>query len=254
MNVYEAIFVRKSVRNYIMEAVNPQILEDIGNYYREIPALFSGVETELGIVDNTKKQQKLHGLFGIKAPYYLAIYSEEKDKYLMNAGYILQQLSLYLTARGLGSCYMGGAVVKGTQERRGNKRLVIMMAFGKAKGSVTRKQVEAKRIPIKELCVYKETPRQWIRQILEAGRLAPSSMNTQPWRFVVYDNRVHIFSKKHSTDRFKKWDELNFGILFANIMIVAEELWLDVDLIKLEDISQKNFPNNQYVLSAILKS
>ncbi|MDD3340184.1 MAG: nitroreductase family protein [Lachnospiraceae bacterium] len=254
MNVYEAIFVRKSVRNYIMEAVNPQILEDIGNYYREIPALFSGVETELGIVDNTKKQQKLHGLFGIKAPYYLAIYSEEKDKYLMNAGYILQQLSLYLTARGLGSCYMGGAVVKGTQEQRGNKRLVIMMAFGKAKGTVTRKQIEAKRMPIKELCVYKETPRQWIRQILEAGRLAPSSMNTQPWRFVVFDNRVHVFSKKHSTDRLKKWDELNFGILFAHIMIVAEELWLDVDLIKLEDISQKSFPNNQYVLSVILKS
>ena len=29
---------------------------------------------------------------------------------------------------------------------------------------------------------------------------------------------------------------------------------LDVDLIRLGDISQKNFPNNQYVLSAILKA
>ena len=90
--------------------------------------------------------------------------------------------------------------------------------------------------------------------ILEAARLAPSSMNSQPWRFVVYDNRIHIFSKKHSAEQLKKWDEVNFGIMFANLMVAAEEAWLDVDLIRLEDISQKNFPNNQYVLSAILKA
>ena len=42
--------------------------------------------------------------------------------------------------------------------------------------------------------------------------------------------------------------------MFANMMVVAEEIWLDVDLIRLGDISQKNFPNNQYVLSAILKA
>ena len=42
--------------------------------------------------------------------------------------------------------------------------------------------------------------------------------------------------------------------MFANLMVAAEEAWLDVDLIRLEDISQKNFPNNQYVLSAILKA
>lgn len=47
---------------------------------------------------------------------------------------------------------------------------------------------------------------------------------------------------------------MNFGIMFANMMVAAEELWLDVDLIRLGDISQKNFSNNQYVLSAILKA
>ena len=68
------------------------------------------------------------------------------------------------------------------------------------------------------------------------------------------DNRIHIFSKKHSVEKLRKWDEVNFGIMFANMMVAAEELWLDVDLIRLGDISQKNFSNNQYVLSAILKA
>ena len=102
--------------------------------------------------------------------------------------------------------------------------------------------------------MFKEVPRQWMTQMLEAARLSPSSMNSQPWRFVVYDNRIHIFSKKHSVEKLRKWDEVNFGIMFANMMVAAEELWLDVDLIRLGDISQKNFSNNQYVLSAMLKA
>lgn len=254
MNLSEAIYVRKSVRNYMMEPISPRILEDIGNFYQEIPRLFPGIDTELGIIDNSRGQQKLKGLFGIKAPYYLALYSEKSDKYQMNAGYILEQLCLYLTAKGLGSCIMGSAVVKGSQTMRGSKELIMMVAFGKSKEPHIRPQQETKRLSLRELCVYKETPKEWELKVLEAARLAPSSYNGQPWRFVVYSNRIHIFSKKASVDRFKKWDELNFGIMFAHIMIVAEELWLDLDLIRLEDISQKTFSKNQYVLSAVLKS
>ena len=69
----------------------------------------------------------------------------------------------------------------------------------------------------------------------------------------LYVDRIHIFSKKHGSDRLGRWDELNFGIMFSHMMVVAEEIWLDVDLIRLEEITQKNFPNNQYVLSAILR-
>jgi hypothetical protein len=51
-----------------------------------------------------------------------------------------------------------------------------------------------------------------------------------------------------------RWDEFNFGVLFSHILIAAEELWLDVDLIRLEDISQKEFKKSQYVLSAVVRS
>lgn len=254
MNLSEAIYVRKSVRNFIMEPISPNTLGDIGNFYQEIPRLFPGIDTELGIIDNSRGQHKLKGLFGVKAPYYLALYSEITDKYQMNAGFILEQLCLYLTAKGFGSCIMGGAVVKGSQTMCGDKKLVMMVAFGKSKGAYTRQSSEAKRLPLKELCVYKEQPKEWALHVLEAARLAPSSYNSQPWRFVVYAKRIHIFSKKVNMERFKKWDELNLGIMFAHMVIVAEEQWLDLDLIRLEDISQKTFSKNQYVLSAVLKS
>ena len=204
----------------------------------------------------TKGQYKRVHPLGVKAPYYLAFYSEDKDKAMLNAGYILEQLALFLCTKGLGTCFLGNVKPKFGNTNKGNMKCMIMMAFGKSRGAHTRKPSEAKRMSLQELCVYKEVPRQWVKQLLEAARLAPSSMNSQPWRFVVYDNRIHVFSKKHNITYFGmgKYDEFNLGVMFSHLMIVAEELWLDLDLIRLEDISHKNFSNCDYVMSAVLRT
>ena len=254
MNLYEAIFLRKSVHSYEMEPVSSELIQEIRDFYSQIEGLNPGIRTEISIIDNTRGQNKLMHLLGVKAPYYLAFYSEDKDLAQMNAGYIMEQIALSLCTKGLGSCFLGNVKPRIGNANRGPMKFMIMLAFGKSRGSYTRKAPEARRIDLKDLCVYKEIPRQWIKQLLEAARLAPSSFNSQPWRFVVYDNRIHVFAKRHAMDRMGKFEEMNFGVMFSHFMVVAEELWLDVDLIRLEDISHKNFPNNQYVLSVILRT
>lgn len=218
--------------------------------------LFGGVATELAVLDNRKGKKNFSGIVSVQAPYYLALYSENKEKSMMNAGYVMQQLSLYLCSKGLGSCFVGLRILMPSLKKKDGKNLVALLAFGKAKDSHIRRQAEAKRLDMSELCIFKEKPRLWMNQLLEAARLAPSSMNGQPWRFVVYDNRIHVFSKKYKGENgnMDPATELDFGILFSNMMVVAEELWLDVDLIRLEGISQKNFPKYQYVLSVILRA
>ena len=83
MNLFEAIFVRKSVRSYTNEGISPKVLEDILKQFDEINGLFGGVETELAIFDNRQNDYKMLSLLGIKAPYYLVLYSEEKDRAMM---------------------------------------------------------------------------------------------------------------------------------------------------------------------------
>ena len=80
-------------------------------------------------------------------------------------------------------------------------------------------------------------------------------MNSQPWRFVVYENRVHVFSKQTVAHRrlLGKYNEFDFGIMLANIMIAAEQLWVDVDLIRLDNITHMDLPNNRYVISIIMR-
>lgn len=41
------------------------------------------------------------------APYYLALYSEKKENYLVNIGFIFQQVSLFLQSIDVGSCWVG---------------------------------------------------------------------------------------------------------------------------------------------------
>lgn len=254
MNLYEALYLRKSTRKYIWEPVQPELLAKIGTFYEEVPSLFPGIKTEIGITDNTDRKHGPNGFFSVAAPYYLTLYSETKDKFEMNAGCICEQISLYMHTLGLGSCFLGSATVPKKKRKRGDLEFVIMMAFGKPEGSLSRRSVDAKRLPMQKLCSSKEEPKRVIRELMEAARLAPSALNTQPWRFVVTEGRIHFFAKKGTIKCLSRWDEFGFGVLFSHILIAADELWLDVDLIRLEDISQKEFKNSQYVLSAVIRS
>ena len=254
MNIFDAIFVRKSVRIYQNVELESQLLEKIQAKYGEIKGLCEGAECEFLILDNRKGKYKMLSELGVSAPYYLALYSEEFDRYMMNAGYLMEQMSLYLCSIGLGSCFIAKPIITKDMQRRGTKKLALVLAFGKAQKSCTRTLESANRMEMDKICVFKEKPKYWMNQLLEVARLAPSSFNSQPWRFVVLDNRMHIYAKKQKLKYLRKWDEVNFGILFSHMMIAAEELWIDVDLIRLEEITHKQFPNTEYVLSAVLKS
>lgn len=254
MNLYEAISVRKSVRSYTNEEISADIQNKIREQFHSLFAPFGKINADYSILDNRHSQRKLLSLLSVRAPYYMAFYSDESPRHMMNIGFLMEQMALFLTTLGLGTCFIGSKRVRKEEQTKGKLQLAGLLAFGHAKGSATRKRTDANRLPMEELCIFKEVPRQWMRQLLEAAILSPSALNSQPWRFVVYDNRIHIFCKKHRVEQMGRMEEMNFGIMFANLLTAAEELWLDVDLIKLENIEQKSFPNNQYVLSAVLKS
>lgn len=255
MTLYESIFERRSVRNFRKEDIGQEILEGMVALYHEMAPLFPGIKTSIEIVEDRdrKAKGKFGGVRNVSAPYYLAVYSEEKEKADMNAGYIMQQISLYLFSKGVGSCFQGMARCR--KESEEGLHFVMLMAFGYPKTELSGKENGAKRLSIEELCAYKEKPKRCISALLDAARLAPSAMNSQPWRFVVYENRIHVFSKRLVMGQriLGRLNEFNFGIMMANIMVTAEQLWIDVDCIKLNNITHISLPNNQYVISLIIR-
>ncbi|MGB4660798.1 MAG: nitroreductase family protein [Mobilitalea sp.] len=248
MNTFEAIFSRRSIRHFREEKLEWDEIADILAYANKLPMLIDGIAIEFKLINYIEEKQGFHGPFNVKAPYYICISSEDKEDYLLNAGYLMEQLNLYLVSKGLGTCFMianPGKALKDTMKYK----YVVTLAFGKTDKPLYRDCSEAKRLSENEAVVYKEEVTLDIKQILNAARLAPSAYNSQPWRFVVYKNRIHVFAKKNLliNRAFDYSKMIDMGIMMSNLLLAAEELWVDISLSKSEALLTKQFPNNEYV-------
>lgn len=251
MNLYEAIFVRKSIRKYKMKALDESILNDIMNFAGSLRMLYDGISVEYKIVDSINEPINFKGPFSFKAPYYLVLFSTKEEGYTYNAGYLLEQISLYLTTKGIGSCYLGMAKPKKGKLEVLDHEYVMTLAFGEGEQEIYRTVDNAKRLPIEDIAIYKENISRNVKAIMQAVRMSPSSMNSQPWKFVVYDNRIHIFNKKQifQTSALKEVQEVDIGICIAHLLVAADELWVDCVVQHFDNISNKTFKKYDYVTS-----
>ena len=62
MNLYEAIYARRSVRAYRMEPLDDTILKGIPDFLDEVEPLFPDIRTEIRIVDRCTGKKKIGGL------------------------------------------------------------------------------------------------------------------------------------------------------------------------------------------------
>ena len=178
MTLYEAVYTRKSIRNFRKDKVETSILEGMIQFYHEMEPLFPGIETSIELIDtqgSKKAKSRLGGIINVAAPYYLVIYTEDKERADMNAGYIMQQISLYLFSKGVGSCFQGMGHLKGEMPKEG-MRCVILMAIGYPKVDMVRNQEDAKRESMEDLCAVKEPPRRFVKEFLEQEKSKGTKM------------------------------------------------------------------------------
>ena len=253
MTLYETVFNRKSVRHYRMELLPQDFFRNFRKFEPGIQAFVPGLRYSVELYNAMDGEAKVKWMFRVKAPYYLVFFSEPGEQAMINAGYILEQIVLYMTSHGVGTCYQGGIRVTDIQGPEGMEPLMVV-AFGYADEKLYRESFRAKRLSLKEISVFKEEPTEETRLMMQAARLAPSSFNSQPWRFMVYQNRIHVFVRKELIPMGGKknlvW--LNMGIMLCHISLAAEECWRDIDFERKDNIAAKEFKNNQYFLSIIL--
>lgn len=253
MTRYEAIFRRRSIRKYKDTEIDKGILEKIVHFEQDAISIRQDIRVKWKILRSS--DQHLKGLFQVKAPYYVVLYSEICEDYRENAGCLMEQLALYLHTKGIGSCYQGGAGLKHDDEDE--LEMVMIMAFGHPAEPLERDRADFKRQELNKLVKVHGTFGKVQRKLLEPARLAPSAMNMQPWRFVVTENRIHLFVKKPGKLGYQKQLDMNLfnaGIAFSHMLVTAEELWFDLEYQKLDSILEKDFQNYLYVGSLIMQN
>lgn len=245
-NAYEAIFKRRSVRKYKNEALPQELFHHILRFQEEIMPLDSEISVEWQVINAIEGRCPLKGHFLVKAPYYLVLHSEEKEEAARNAGYMMEQMVIFLTMKGIGTCYQGAAKAP---DLTPGKKPQIIIAFGLEDGDGSRKA--ALRKPAAELCTWKEEGDSSAKGILEALIASPSAMNRQPWRFVYRKGCFHMFVKKPGpferlTGSLK---EVDCGIAMANGVLAAEDMWLNTRWFTESSLMEKEFINLEYVAS-----
>ncbi|MBR0230392.1 MAG: nitroreductase, partial [Erysipelotrichaceae bacterium] len=170
--LYDMIFKRKSFhlfRNIGNEPITKAELEEIEKEFSNLKPLVEDIKVRIKIVkiDSVSRGQE----------YCILFYSEKKDNYLQNIGYLGEQLDLYLVSRNIGTLWFG--IGKPDEEELDGLDYVIMMAIAKVDSSDKfRKDLfKSKRKEISEIWIGDS-----FSDIANIVRFAPSACNTQPWK------------------------------------------------------------------------
>jgi len=209
----EMIRKRQSVRKYEHVRLDDAILENVMTKIEEVKPLYPDIRYSIEISNKPTR-----GMYNVKAPYYLIFGSEKKDGAYENIGFIGQQLSLFLSEIGIGTCWLGVAKPgKADQKEDSLLPFVICMSFGKPAEPLYRDP--ASKPDRKEL----EEISEGVDERLEAARLAPNSHNAQSWYFIAQTGAIHCYRKK--TNPFVRFvynrlNSIDVGIALCHI---AEE-------------------------------
>jgi len=213
--LYAAIFERKSIRRYSNESVSEKALQDITNFISDtaIP-LFPEIAFSTDIVPLAEV-----GKLGTpKAPHFLLFYTgpgADSTQHLLNAGFIIQQLDLYLHTLGLGRCWLGLARPK--QREKDGLAHCITLAFGYPEGELSRTADDFKRKPLDQIS-HDNDPR------LEAARLAPSAVNSQNWFFDADNQSIDVYMGNTGAFKKKLYGSMNIidiGIALAHLKLAS---------------------------------
>lgn len=209
MKIEELIYKRKSHRKYSDKELSEEILNKIIEYSKTLKSLDNKIKTDIKIVS----KKEVTTILPWKSPYYIEIFSEEKDNHLMNVGFKYQQLDLYIQSLGLGSCWIGMGKPS-NNKKYNNMKFIIMFSLGYSEEEKKYRE-KFKRKDILEISDIED-------KALEGARHAPSAVNGQPWYFVHEDNKIHVYREKQNTLKnvmYGYMNKIDIGIALSHIYL-----------------------------------
>ena len=244
--LYEAIFKRKSVRQYQTEPLPQSELDQILAYSQTIQPLLPEIKTKFLIVGGGEVRTLITG----KPPHYILLFSEEKSGFAENAGFMIEQMELYLSASGYGSCLIGLVSQEERLEAELGLTCVITIALGRsAEPSLRENPADFKRRTVEQF-----SQSQKFTSLLEVARLSPSFLNRQPWFVVESDNSLLLYRKTTENAPAMKTNNVNdidMGVFMLQLKLAAEASGYEIAFTL--ERNQPNYQEYSYIGRADLK-
>lgn len=212
MNLQETIYKRQSIRKYKKTPLSDETLDGLRNFIDNARVLNPSIKWSYDIVDS----DNFRVLQRFKAPHAVLMFSEKRQNYLQNIGFIFQQVDLYLQSNGIGSCWIGAGGPKNYENPNPEQDFVIMMIFGYPQGELYRELSQFERKIICEISDERDSK-------LMPARYAPSAANTQTWYFAHNEDGSYNMYRNRRKFRLNKkmdmWNQIDMGIALAHMYV-----------------------------------
>lgn len=240
--VHAMIYGRRSVRSYADTVDMDELAEAVEMGLQGAASLPGHTKPTVQVMNGDGTEDIFTGIMGrygkVTAPAYLVVSARPAGDYLVQTGYVVEQLVLWLAAMGYGTCWIG--IPLNTQKilelcpLPEGEKYVILLAVGKpAAGTPLLRDIGGyKRKALAEIIAGEMRP-EW-KPLLEAARLAPSASNGQPWRFVCDERGICLYGALASGPIKKKYyhhlNRIDCGIALAHLYLAARQAGYDVSL------------------------
>lgn len=211
--VKKTIEERRSVRTFDGKGLSQEDLNALSSYAKNLTNPFNVPVKFQFIEKQTAKGGEKLGTYGVikGASHYIAVTAPKVDKALEAVGYTFEQLILYATHLGIGTCWLAATFDRksfGAKLEISDSEMfpaVSPIGYFTEKRSVTEKLFRSKlkadhRKPWNELFFLNDftTPLDEehvgeYKEPLEMLRLAPSASNKQPWRILKNELGYHFY-------------------------------------------------------------
>ena len=258
MNYKNLIKNRKSTRDYKPDAVDDRKLQALISYFHQATKLIPEIKMEIFLLQNGNDVfERLDGKAGyngrmIKAPGYILIASEDKDGYMENTGFVGENMILKAADEGIDTCWItfeSSSLIKDALELDTDKEItgIIAVGYGIDKKKVLHtiaigdnyskadiqiiKDNTSFRYSVEDIVFLKEWGRHADYSILEQRgiaeaftylRLAPSTLNHQPWKFIIDDSAM-VLTIKDNKDTNIKEEKIDAGIVMLYFYLLLSE-------------------------------
>ncbi|MCC0703175.1 nitroreductase family protein [Clostridioides sp. ES-S-0049-02] len=259
MNYKTIILNRKSVREYKKTDIKKEYLSEIKKYSESCKKLVPEIDVDIRVMNRSEVFDNLDKIAGYKgnmidAPSYIIILSEVKDNYIENSGYIGENIIFKVTDLGIGSCWVTFEDSKKVLDKLGidsDKEVTGIIAIGYGENASNTKVLNAtktgdnysksdmqvvsdnssSRLGVEEVVYMDEWGNNANTNILEEralldafhyARLAPSTLNRQPWRFIVDGGVVVLAVRKDGhTNLYEEKIDVGIVMLYFATIISA---------------------------------
>ena len=213
--LYETIFIRRQVRKYANIPLGDGIPESIERCAVQAEQL-AGQHGTFKIVPAVEVSVN-HG-----ASHFLLGYCDDTFAAYANVGFVLQKADLYAQSIGLGSGWFMDIKPISNAER-----FCIALAIGKTEIPIRKGETDFKRKPLAAICDKDSLTAQ-------AVRLAPSSMNSQPWKLEQTPGMAVIRDAGHGISRLilkNKLNKIDIGIATRHAVLALEHQGKEIEAI-----------------------